>query len=1041
MANFFINRPIFAGVLALLIMLAGMVTLSSLPIALYPQITPPTVEVTAYYPGASAQTIGETVGTPIEQQVNGVENMIYMQSTSSSAGIYTLTVTFEVGTDVDMATILVQNRVSQASSNLPSDVTRLGIKTEKKSTSIVLMLNLVAQDSSISDLYLSNYANLNVIDELKRIPGVGSVTNFGADDYSMRAWLDPELLRIRGLTPIDVQNALKEQNVQVSAGKIGEEPSKNEQVYQYSLNVEGRLMTEEEFGNVIIRSLEGGRILRLKDVATIELGSKTYNMVSKLSGKATAAIGVYQLPNANSLEVAKLTREKMDELKQRFPKGLDYSVALDTTRFIEVSIDQVYHTLFEAIILVLIVILLFLQNFRAMLIPAITIPVSLIGTFAVMGLLGFSINTLTLFGIVLAIGIVVDDAILVVENVSRHLDLGAKNVKEATIAAMSEISGPIVGTVLVLLAVFIPTAFMGGITGELYKQFALTIAVSTAISGFNALTLSPALCALILNKQEQSNFFIYKYFNKYFDKIRNGYTNLMGGFLRKTALTFTLYAVLSALAIWGFMKWPTSFIPVEDQGYYIVSVNLPNGSSLHQTENVMDKMSVHLKAIPGIKDFVTISGFSVLTGAQMANSGTIFVTLDDWTVRTTDALGIRSIVQQTYARAQGIEEAQIYPFVPPSIQGLGTSGGFEMMVQDRKNLGVVELEKISRELAETSENRVQLGEVQSNMQASIPQLYLNIDRDKIKTLKLSLSDVFNTLSIYLGSSYVNDFIKFGRIYQVKLQAGTDARAVTEDILKLSVRNDDGDMVPFSTFVKLEPMLGTEVLTRYNMYSAALITGDAAAGYSSGEGNAAMASAADEVLGNNFGHEWTSMAYQEEKAGSSIVAIFGLALIVVILVLAAQYESFTSPIAVIMAVPIALLGAVVGCVVLGLPISIYTQIGIVLLIGLAAKNAILIVEFSRDYRKEGKSIYDSSLEAGHIRFRPILMTSFAFILGVLPLVTATGAGAASRVSLGIAVFAGMLMSTIVGTAFIPNFYQLWQTIQEKMGKKKQVTGDE
>ncbi len=1036
MSKFFINRPIFAAVLALLIMLAGGVTLSSLPIALYPQITPPTVEVTAYYPGANAQTIAETVGTPIEQQVNGVEKMIYMQSTSSSAGIYTLTVTFEVGTDIDMATILVQNRVSQATSSLPSDVTRLGIKTEKKSTNIVMMLALVATDSTHSDLYLSNYANLNILDELRRIPGVGSVSNFGADDYSMRAWLNPEVLQIRGLTPLDVQNALREQNVQVSAGKIGEEPSSNQQVYQYSLNIDGRLISEEEFGNVIIRALDGGRMLRLKDVAVIELGSKTYNMRSELTGKPTAAIGIYQLPDANSLSVAEQISAKMEELKTRFPKGLDYTVALDTTRFIEVSIEQVYHTLFEAIILVLIVILLFLQNFRSMLIPAVTIPVSLIGTFAVMGLMGFSINTLTLFGMVLAIGIVVDDAIIVVENVSRHLDLGAKNAREATIAAMEEITSPIVGTVLVLLAVFIPTAFMGGITGELYKQFALTIAVSTAISGFNALTLSPALCALILKKEKESKFFLYRYFNKYFDKLRDGYTRLMGGLLRKTVLAFTIYIALAGFAIWGFMTWPTSFIPAEDQGYYVVTVNLPNGASLHQTEEVMKKMSGVLEQIPGVKDYVCISGFSILTGAQISNGGTIFVTLKDWTERTTKDLSIKTILQKTYAGAQTIEEAEIFPFLTPAIQGLGTSGGFELMVQDRKNLGVTELEKISQELGETANLQKELSGVRQNFEASIPQLYLDIDRDKVKTQKLSLSDVFNTLSIYLGSSYVNDFIKFGRIYQVKLQAGTDSRAVTEDILKLSVRNEDGQMVPFSTFVTLKPQLGTEVLTRYNMYSAALITGNAGNGYSSGEGNAAMVQTADQVLGTNFGHEWTGMAYQEEKAGSSIVMIFALAIIVVILVLAAQYESFTSPMAVIMAVPIALLGAVLGCMALGLPISIYTQIGIVLLIGLAAKNAILIVEFSRDYRKEGKSIYDASLEAGHIRFRPILMTSFAFILGVLPLVTATGAGAASRVSLGIAVFAGMLLSTIVGTAFVPNFYQLWQTIQEKVNKKKE-----
>ncbi len=1035
MSKFFINRPIFATVLAILIIVAGGVTFRSLPVSLYPQITPPTVGVTAYYPGANAQTITETVAAPIEQQVNGVEGMIYMSSTSSSAGVYQLTVTFAVGTDIDMATILVQNRVSQAMNNLPADVTRLGVTTAKKSTNIVLLLNLTSSDSTMDALYLSNYAKINLVDELGRLPGVGDIGAFGADEYSMRAWLDPEALRIRGLTPMDVAKALGEQNVQVSAGRIGEEPSTREQVYQYSLNLKGQLMSEEEFGKIVIRALDGGRFLYLKDIAKIELGSKTYTSIAKRNGKPSATIAIYQLPDANSLEVSTVVQKKMEELKTTFPKGVKYEITLDTTRFIKASVKEVYITLIFAVVLVLIVIILFLQNFRATLIPAITIPVSLIGTFAVMSMLGFSINMLTLFGLILAIGIVVDDAIVVVENTSRHLEEGVANAKEATMAAMREITGPVVGTVLVLLAVFIPTAFIGGITGELYKQFALTIAAATVFSGINALTLSPALCALLLKPPKENKFFIYRYFNKYFEKLQNSYTRAVGVLLRKSIITFGIFIILAGVAVTGFIKWPTTFIPAEDQGYFIVSVQLADGSSLHQTQGVLDEVSHILAGMPGVKSYTAIGGFSLIERANISNNGTIFVILDDWDARKTKALGISAIVQQFNAAVSHIEEAQIFGFLTPPIAGLGTSGGFEMMVQDRGNLGAAELAKISNELALTANQQKELSGVRGTFRANVPQLFLRIDREKVALQKLSLADVFSTLSIYMGSAYINDFVLFGQVYQVKLQAGTANRAVEDDILKLSVRNAEGSMVPFSSFVIIDRQLGAEVLTRYNMYPAALISGNAAAGYSSGQANAAMERIAEEMLGNSFSYEWTSMTYQEKQAGSSILLIFSLALLLVLLVLSAQYESFSSPLAVIMGVPIALLGVVLGCMALGLPISIYTQIGVILLIGLASKNAILIVEFARDFRKEGKPVREAAQEAGHIRFRPILMTSFAFILGTFPLVVATGAGAASRVSLGIAVFAGMLVFTCLGTIFIPSFYQLWQNIQEKIGKKK------
>ncbi len=1036
MSKFFINRPIFATVLSILIMVAGLVSIGSLPIAQYPDITPPTVSVTAYYPGANADIISKTVAQPIEQQVNGVEGMLYMSSTSSSAGVYTLTVTFDVGTDIDMATVLVQNRVSIAQNSLPSEVIRLGITTQKQSTNIVMFVSVKSDNPLYDGLFISNYARLNIVDELKRVEGVGSVSVFGTEDYSMRVWLDPAKLRIRGLTPLDVAGVLQEQNVQVSAGKVGEQPNDSPEAFQYSLDVKGRLLNEEEFGNVVIKSLDGGGILRLKDVATIEMGSKNYNIQSQLNGKPVAAIAIYQLPNANALAVADNVKAKMDDLSTRFPKGIEYEITLDTTAFVRTSIEEVYHTLFEAVILVLLVIMIFLQNWRAILIPTLTIPVSLVGTFAVMQLMGFSINTLTLFGLILAIGIVVDDAIVVVENVSRHLEEHpGMSPKEATLKAMEEVTGPVIGIVLVLLAVFIPTAFIGGITGELYKQFALTIAVSTVLSGICALTLSPALCALILKEPKESKFIVFRYFNKYFDKLTNGYAWIVGGFLRKPGITLLVFLLIASAGMYGFMKWPTSFVPNEDQGYLIGSVQLADGSSLSQTQQSLDKIGTYVNSMPGVKSCLTIAGNSMLDNAQVSNYGALFIILEDWNKRTTPETSLRHIVLSLNAYLADVDEVIAFAFPPPAISGLGASGGFEYILQDKADLGALELQKMGEEFAEMAEKNPALSDLRTTFRASIPQLYVDFDRDKIKMQHVSISDVFSTLSAYLGSSYVNDFVKFGRTYQVKVQAAPSARAKPEDVLALTVRNANGEAVPFSSFAKIEQQLGPEVLMRYNMYPAMMISGDAAPGKSSGEAIATMEQLSKSELGSNFGYEFTSMAYQEKKAGSTTVIIFALALLIVFLVLAAQYESFTSPFAVIMGVPIALLGVVIGCMILGLSISVYTQIGIVLLIALAAKNAILIVEFAREYRAKGVPIKQAALEAGRVRFRPILMTSFAFILGVFPLVVSTGAGAASRVSLGIAVFSGMIFVVLLGTLFIPSFYALWQSIQEKVFERK------
>lgn len=1036
MSRFFIDRPIFACVLSILIIVAGLVTLGILPISKYPEISPPTVTVTAVYPGANAKTIAETVGVPIEQQVNGVENMMYMSSVSSSSGVYTLTITFEVGTDIDMATVLVQNRVNIASSTLPEEVKRLGITTEKTSTNIVLFFNLYSEDPKYDDLYLANYARINLIDELKRLDGIGSVSLFGAEEYSMRIWMDPHILHSRGLTPMDVYNAIKEQNTLVSAGKIGEEPNTSNKSFQYTLDLQGRLEDVETFENIVIKSLGHGQVLRLKDIAQVELGGKYYNTYCSLKGGVSSpSIAIYQLPGANALSLSETARQKMEELSKSFPAGMKYVVSLDTTEFVNASIDEVYKTLFEAVILVLVVIMLFLQNWRAVIIPTITIPVSLIGTFAVMQLLGFSINTLTLFGIILAIGIVVDDAIIVVENVSRHIEDGM-SPKEATKKAMDEVSGPVIGVVLVLLAVFIPTAFIGGITGELYKQFALTIATSTLLSGFNALTLSPALCAMILKPHKESTFFLYKYFNKWFDKLTNGYTKLVKTMIRKTTTTLAVFGILSGIAFWGFSTWPSSFIPNEDEGYFMVAVKLPDGASFNRTRNVLKEASSILDTIPGIKNYISITGMSLLDNGQTSNGGTIFVILDPWEERKSKEKSIKNIINKFAERASNIEEAFLFPFPPPPINGLGTTGGFEFMLLDNKNLGMPELQKIADEMCIDGNNQKGLQGLNTSIRANIPQINLEIDRDQIQMHNVSMTAIFNTLSFYLGSAYVNDFVKFGKVYQVKIQASQNTRSTIEDIMNLSIKNNDGETVPFSVLLKAKEIMGAELVTRYNMYTAATINGEPANGYSTGQAMQIMEDMSDQKLGTQFGYEWTSMAYQEKKSAGTTTIIFALAILVVYLVLSAQYESWTSPIAVIMSIPIALLGVILGCMTLGLPISVYTQIGIVLLIGLAAKNAILIVEFARDERVKGESIRNAALMAGKLRLRPILMTSFAFIMGVAPLVTSTGAGAASRVSLGIAVFAGMLINSTVGTMFIPNFYVLCQTIQEKVfGKKK------
>lgn len=1029
-SKFFINRPIFATVLALIIVVAGLVTLNILPVAQFPDITPPTVQVSAVYPGANAETVAQTVGIPIEQQVNGVDGMLYMSSTSSSSGAYSLTITFAVGTDIDMATVQVQNRVSVAQSSLPEPVVVQGVTVQKQSSNIVMFLTMTAQDSIYDGLYLTNYAKLNLVDQLTRVPGVGAVNVMGAGDYSMRIWLDPEAMRIRGISPAEVYQAIQAQNMEVSAGTVGQPIGKdNVNAFQYTLSVKGRLSSPDEFGNIILRSESEGKMLRLKDVARIDLGSASYSVVSQLRGHPTAAIAIYQQPGSNSLDVSKGVKEKMKELAQNFPSGIEYNVTLDTTDVINASIDEVLVTFLETTLLVVLVIFLFLQNWKAVIIPCITIPVSLIGTLAVMAALGFSINTLTLFGLILAVAIVVDDAIVVVENASRLLETGQYSPRDAVTKAMGEITGPIVGVVLVLLAVFIPTTLISGISGQLYKQFALTIAASTVLSGFNSLTLTPALCALFLEKSKPSNFFIYKGFNKVYDKTQGVYDRIVKWLLERPVAALVSYGAFTLIAIFLFVKWPSTFVPDEDDGYFIAVVQLPPAASLERTQAVGKQINAILDTYPEVKNYIGISGFSIMGGEQ-SNAGTYFVVLKPWGERKGKNHTAAAVVKRFNEMAYSIQEGQIFAMVPPAIPGLGATGGLQLQLEDNRNLGPTEMQQAIGTLLNTYRTKPALASISSQYQANVPQYFLNIDRDKVQFMGIQLNQVFATLGYYMGAAYVNDYVQFGRIYQVKIEAGDQAQKVIDNVLQLSVPNAQGQMVPFSSFTDVEEQLGQNQINRYNMYQTAAITCNVAPGASSGEAIRQMQELVSQHLGEEFGYEWTSVAYQETQAGSTTTIVFLMALLVAFLVLAAQYESWTSPVAAIMGLPVALLGAMIGCFVMGTPVSIYTQIGIILLIALSAKNGILIVEFARDFRAEGNSIRDAAYEAGHVRLRPILMTSFAFVLGVMPLLFASGAGAESRIALGAAVVFGMAMNTLLATVYIPNFYELMQKLQER-----------
>jgi HAE1 family hydrophobic/amphiphilic exporter-1 len=1036
-SKFFIERPVLANVLAILFVLIGGVALIDLPVAQYPNIVPPTVQVTTTYPGASANTVVNNVALPIELQVNGVDNMIYMQSTSTDSGTYTLTVSFEIGTDLDFAQVLVQNRVSAALAALPQPVQAQGVTVQKRSTSILEIVALTSLDERYDNLFMSNYATINLVNELARVPGVGNVTVLGAGQYSMRIWMDPQKLYAYGLTPSDVIQVVQSQSQSVTAGQVGTPPAAKGQNFQYTVDIEGRLSDPAQFENIVVKSEtgDGGRILRLKDVARVELGAQTYAQNFRLDGKPGAGIAIYQAPGANALQVAGAVHNKMEELKKGFPPGLTYLVPFDTTTFVKTSIHEVFMTLIEAGILVLIVIVVFLQDWRAMLVPATTIPVTIIGAFAAMAALGFTINLSTLFGIVLAIGIVVDDAIVIVEGVARHIERGMSG-HDAAVKAMNELFGPVIGITLVLMSVFIPASFLPGLTGKMFAQFALVIAATAFISAVNAATLKPTQCAMWLRPAvppEKRNIF-FRTFNAGYGWFERHYSVLIGGMVKRSGWMVVLALALAGLGGWGVARLPSAFIPNEDQGYLLAGVQLPDGASLERTTATLQEVTRIAKAVPGVQQVVTIAGMSLLdNNAALANAGVAYVVLDDWDARGKAAgEDIRTIAGKLMQEMAALQDGRGFVLAPPPIQGIGNVSGFQMQVEQRDGtFDLVKLQDVARDLADQARTQTAIANPISSFRAGAPHLDVEIDRSKAETLKVQVGDVFSTLSAYLGSTYVNRFNKFGLSLQVYVQADSQFRARPEDILKLDVRSTDGKMVPIGALARLKPAQGASIISLYNLYPSALVVGSAAPGFSSGEAMGLMGEIAQQVLPPGMAYEWTAMSYQENVVGNRLLYVFGLAILLVYLCLAGQYESWIAPLSVILAVPLALIGPAVALGAVGAANNLYTQIGLMLLIALSAKNAILIVEVARELRMlDGKPIVEAALEAAQTRLRPILMTSFAFILGVVPLVTATGAGAAARVSLGLCVFSGMIASTFLAVLFVPSLFVVLQRLEER-----------
>jgi multidrug efflux pump len=1045
-SRFFVDRPIFAAVLSILIFVGGLLALFKLPISEYPDVVPPSVVVRAQYPGANPKVIAETVAAPLEEQINGVEGMLYMSSQATSDGALALTVTFKVGTDVDQAETQVQSRVQRALPRLPEEVRQIGVTTVKSSPNLTMVVHLASPNGRYDDVYLRNYAVLNIKDQLSRIQGMGDVQLFGAGDYAMRVWLDPQKVAARNMTASDVVEAIREQNVQVAAGVIGASPSKNSE-FQLTVNTQGRLQSEEEFGNIIVRTGADGSVTLLKDVARVELGSTDYALRSLLNNKSAAAIAVFQSPGANALQLSTDVRAKMAELSADFPEDVEYSVVYDPTQFVRESINAVIKTLLEATALVVLVVIVFLQTWRASIIPLVAVPVSIVGTFAVLLMFGFSINTLSLFGLVLAIGIVVDDAIVVVENVERNIQSGL-TPRNATVQAMKEVSGPIIAIALVLCAVFIPIAFVSGLTGQFYRQFAMTIAISTVISAFNSLTLSPALAAALLKPHDAPKDALTRGMDKIFGRFFNWFNHVFGraseryesgvkGVLNRKAAALVVYAVLAVAAVLMFNVVPSGFVPAQDKQYLVGFAQLPDAASLERTDTVIRRMSEVAQSVPGVQDSIAFPGLSINGFTNAPNAGIVFFSLTPFSERKTADLSGAAIAQQINQKLGGIEDAFIMVFPPPPVEGLGTIGGFKMMIEDRANLGYDELYKAVQALQMKAWQTPELAGVFSGFQINVPQLFADVDRTKAKQLGVPLSTIYQTLQINLGSLYVNDFNQFGRTYQVKVQADAPYRSHADDIAQLKVRNNRGEMIPLSSLMRVKDSYGPDRVQRYNAYVSADINGGAAPGVSSGQAQAAMERIARETLPKGITYEWTDLTYQETLAGNTMIIVFPLCVLLVFLVLAAQYESWTLPLAVILIVPMSILCALIGVKLTGGDNNIFTQIALFVLVGLASKNAILIVEFARDLEYHGRTVVQAALEACRLRLRPILMTSIAFIMGVVPLVFSTGAGSEMRHAMGVAVFAGMLGVTLFGLFLTPVFYVLLRTFAQRLEKHAPV----
>ncbi|WP_066963103.1 efflux RND transporter permease subunit [Microbulbifer sp. Q7] len=1042
----FIRRPRFALVISILITLAGILSLPLLPVAQFPDITPPTVVVSASYPGASAEVMRDSVAVPIESQVNGVEGMQYMSSTSSNDGTYSLTVTFESGYDGDIAQVNVQNRVQQAASSLPPEVTRSGVTVQKKSNTILLVVNLLSADDQFDTLFLSNYAEIFIKDELARIAGVSDVQIMGAQNYAMRLWLNPDKMAALDVTANDVIAAVQAQNLQVAAGKIGAPPIRKEQQFQYSILSRGRLEDVKEFENISLRAKPTGGMVRMKDIARVELGSASYSAYGELDGKPSAVIAVYQLPDANAMDVAKNIGKRIEELSARFPEGLEAQILYDTTTFVSASLKEVVQTLVIALLLVIVVVFLFLQDWRATLIPAIAIPVSLVGTFALMYVAGMTINTVTLFALILAIGIVVDDAIIVVENTQRLLSDGLAP-REAAMQSMREVTGPVIATTAVLFSVFVPVMLMPGLTGKMYQQFALTIAMAVFISSVNALTLSPALSAILLRPARsdggeagEKRSGVFGVFNRILHRSTHVYSGVVRFSVRRPLIGLLSIAGICALCAWLFSAVPTGFIPDEDQGFFMMNVQLPDGASLERTAPVVSQLSENIRELPGVAHVMAVPGFNLLSNSLTSNSAFMIVTLHPWDERDTPALNQFAILRQVQQLGAAVPEAQVQVFPVPALPGLGTIGGFEYVLEDLQGREIQELAGVLYGLLGAANERPEIAQAFTTYQAASPQLELQVDKDKAHILGLRLSDVYLTLQTYLGSYYINDFNRFGKVFQVLAQADAEYRDSEEDLSGFFVRANSGRLVPVSSVAQVEPVVAPQTVQRYNLYNSITVNGNAAPGFSSGEAMRAM-EALGAQLPEGYGYEWTGASLEEISAGSLAPILFSLAILFAFLFLVAQYESWTIPIAVLLAIPVAIAGGLLACFLTGSVSDLYTQIGLVLLIAMSTKTAILIVEFAVLQRDSGASIEEAAVQATHLRFRAVLMTAMSFVLGIFPLVVATGAGAASRVSLGLVVFGGMLAASIFSTFLVPVYYSLVQSMREKVkgGKPPAAVG--